>query len=48
MQAWNWHHVMGIWTAPVIFFLVLSGVFISYQWPTRLLERVMGEVPATA
>lgn len=47
-RDWNWHHVMGIWTAPVLFFLVLSGVFISYQWPTKLLERVMGEAPAVA
>lgn len=47
-RDWNWHHALGIWSAPVLFFLVLSGVFISYQWPTKLLERMMGEAPAAA
>ena len=47
-RDWNWHHVLGIWTAPVLVLLVLSGVFISYQWPTALLERAFGEAPPAA
>ena len=45
-RDWNWHHVLGVWFAPVLFFLVLSGVFISYRWPTDLLGRAFGEAPA--
>lgn len=41
-RDWNWHHVFGIWLAPVLVLLVLSGVFISYQWPTELLNRALG------
>ena len=47
-RDWNWHHVLGAWSAPVLFFLVLTGVFISYQWPTRWLERAFGEPAAAA
>ncbi len=46
-RDWNWHHVLGVWSAPVLFVLVLSGVFISYQWPGRLLDRALGEPAAT-
>lgn len=47
-RDWNWHHVLGIWTAPVLFTLVLTGVFISYEWPTTLLQRAYGEKPVAA
>lgn len=45
-RDWNWHHVLGIWSAPVLVLLVASGVFISYQWPQALLERATGGAPA--
>ena len=41
-RDWNWHHVFGIWALPVLFVVVLSGVFISYQWPMALVGRVAG------
>ncbi len=47
-RDWNWHHVLGIWAAPVLVLLVVSGVFISYQWPTAMLERVVDGAPARA
>lgn len=47
-RDWNWHHVLGIWSMPVLFLLVLSGVFISYQWPGAMLERAFGERAAAS
>jgi uncharacterized iron-regulated membrane protein len=46
-RDWNWHHVLGIWSAPALAAVVFSGVFISYQWPQRLVQRVTGS-PAPA
>jgi uncharacterized iron-regulated membrane protein len=48
-RDWNWHHVLGIWSAPALAAVVFSGVFISYQWPQRLVQRITGSpVPAEA
>jgi uncharacterized iron-regulated membrane protein len=41
-RDWNWHHVLGFWSAPALFLIVLSATFISYRWPGELLERYAG------
>jgi uncharacterized iron-regulated membrane protein len=44
-RDFNWHHATGFWCAPVLFFIVLSGVLMSYTWATNLLYRVTGNEP---
>ncbi len=46
-RDWNWHHVAGFWTAPVLLVLVVSATFFSYQWPQKLVNRLAG-APAQA
>lgn len=44
-RDWNWHNVIGFWSALPLAFIVATAVFFSYQWATPLLYRVMGEQP---
>jgi uncharacterized iron-regulated membrane protein len=44
-RYFNWHNATGFWCAPVLFFIVLSGVLMSYPWATNLLYRVTGSEP---
>lgn len=44
-RDWNWHHVIGIWTAIPLFFIILSGVIISYPWASNLLYTMTGSQP---
>lgn len=45
-RDWNWHNTIGFWSAIPLFFIVLSGVIMSYGWANNLLYRVTGtEVP---
>jgi uncharacterized iron-regulated membrane protein len=41
----SWHNAIGFWSAPILFFIVLSGVLMSYPWATNLLYRVTGSEP---
>jgi uncharacterized iron-regulated membrane protein len=34
-RHFNWHNALGLWTAPVLFVLVATGVFLSFDWPGR-------------
>lgn len=45
-RDWNWHHVLGFWSAPVLVLIVASAAFISYDWPQALVERAFGQAPA--
>jgi uncharacterized iron-regulated membrane protein len=46
-RDWNWHNTIGFWSAVPLFFIVLSGVIMSYQWANNLLYQLTGsEVPA--
>jgi uncharacterized iron-regulated membrane protein len=45
-RDWNWHHVLGLWNAPVLVLVVGSAALISYQWPGALLTRALGGTPA--
>jgi uncharacterized iron-regulated membrane protein len=44
-REWNWHNVIGIWTAIPLFFIVLSGVVMSYPWASNLLFTMTGTRP---
>lgn len=44
----NWHNVVGIWSAIPLFFIVLGGVMISFPWATNLLYKATGTAPPTA
>jgi uncharacterized iron-regulated membrane protein len=41
-RDFNWHHSFGFLAAVPLALVVASGVFISYQWPGRLLDRYLG------
>jgi uncharacterized iron-regulated membrane protein len=47
-RDWNWHHVMGAWTAPVLLLLVGSAAMISYAWPAALVIGALGGEPPRA
>lgn len=42
---WNIHNVVGIWCLIPLFFVVLTGVIMSYTWANNLLYRVSGSEP---
>lgn len=44
-RDFNWHHVIGFWSAVPLFVIVLSGVVISYPWASDLVYRVVGDTP---
>jgi uncharacterized iron-regulated membrane protein len=44
-RNFNWHNVIGFWSAIPLFIIVLSGVVISYTWAGNLVYRVFGETP---
>ena len=41
-RDWNWHNVIGIWAAPVLVVLTLSGMVISYRWASEMVYNVTG------
>jgi uncharacterized iron-regulated membrane protein len=46
-RDWNWHNSVGFWCAIPLFFIVLTGVVMSYPWANDLLYRLSGnEAPA--
>lgn len=44
-RDFNWHNVIGFWTAVPLFIVVLSATVISYTWASNLVYRVVGEQP---
>ena len=44
-REWNWHNVIGIWTVAPLFFIVLTGVIMSYPWASNLLYKATGTQP---
>lgn len=44
-RDWNWHNVIGFWSAVPLFFIVLTGVVMSYAWANNLLFRLSGSEP---
>jgi uncharacterized iron-regulated membrane protein len=41
-RDWNWHNVAGFWSAPVLLFITLTGLVISYQWASNLIYTLTG------
>jgi len=44
-RDWSWHHVLGIWCAPVLLVLSASGVVMSYRWANDAVFRLAGTAP---
>jgi uncharacterized iron-regulated membrane protein len=44
-RDFNWHNVIGFWTAVPLFIVVLSATVISYTWASNLVYHVVGETP---
>jgi uncharacterized iron-regulated membrane protein len=44
-RDWNWHNVIGLWSAPVLIVLTLTAVPISYRWGANLISTLTG-IPA--
>src|ERR1700752_5383065 len=44
-RDFNWHNVIGFWSAVPLFIIVLSAVVISYTWAGNLVYRIVGETP---
>lgn len=42
-RDYNWHHVFGIWAVIPLFFVVATGVIISYSWANTLVYKAFGE-----
>lgn len=43
-RNWNWHNVLGFWAAIPLFFVLVAGVVISFDWATNLVYTVTGTV----
>jgi uncharacterized iron-regulated membrane protein len=41
-RDWNWHHVAGFWMGIPLALIVASATFMSYQWPQKGVERLLG------
>jgi uncharacterized iron-regulated membrane protein len=44
-RDFNWHNVIGFWSAVPLFVVVLSAVVISYAWASNLVYSITGEAP---
>jgi uncharacterized iron-regulated membrane protein len=46
-REFNWHNVIGIWSAVPLTIVVLGAMPISYPWASNLVYRVVGDTPPT-
>ena len=44
-RDFNWHSVIGFWSAVPLAVIVFSGATISYQWAADLVHRLAGDTP---
>lgn len=44
-RDFNWHNVIGVWSAIPLFIVVASALPISFPWATALVYRAVGEQP---
>ena len=44
-RDFNWHNVVGFWSAVPLAIIVFSGATISYQWAADLVHRLAGDTP---
>lgn len=47
-RDFNWHNVIGFWSAMPLAIVIMSGVVISYRWAGNLVYRSVGEAPPAA
>lgn len=47
-RDFNWHHVIGVWSALPLALVVASAVPISYGWAGALVYRLSGDTPPVA
>ncbi len=47
-RDFNWHNVIGVWSAIPLFIVVLSALPISFPWANALVYRAVGEEPPAA
>ena len=47
-RDWNWHNVAGVWLAPPLLVITLTGTVMAYPWANGLLFRLVGEAPPAA
>ena len=46
-RDWNWHNVIGLWSAPVLIVLTATAMPISYRWATDFIYKLTrSEAPA--
>ena len=45
-RDWNWHNAIGSWSAPVLLFITVTGLVISYQWAGNLIYVLTGNEPS--
>jgi uncharacterized iron-regulated membrane protein len=46
-RDFNWHNVIGIWSAVPLAIVIIGAVPISYPWASNLVYRLAGEAPPT-
>lgn len=44
-RDFNWHNVLGLWSAPVLIVLTATGAVISFNWAHNLVFRAVGDEP---
>jgi len=44
-RDFNWHNVIGLWSAVPLFIVVLTAMPISFPWANALVYRAVGEAP---
>lgn len=44
-RDFNWHNVLGVWSALPLIVITVTGVAISYRWAGELVYRVFGQTP---
>lgn len=47
-RDFNWHNVIGIWSAVPLAIVVAGALPISYPWATNLVYRIAGDTPPAA
>lgn len=44
-RDFNWHNAIGLWAAAPLFFIVLTGIVMSYPWANNLLNGASRSAP---
>jgi uncharacterized iron-regulated membrane protein len=44
-RDFNWHNVIGVWSAIPLFIVVLTALPISFPWANAMVYRAVGEAP---